>query len=57
MVRAHGACEPKGDRRMGKHMKLTEQERATIIDALTVAACQYVRMRTKLPTWHSTACR
>ena len=28
---------------MGKHMKLTEQERATIIDALTVAACQYVR--------------
>jgi hypothetical protein len=42
---------------MGKHMKLTEQERATIIDALTVAACQYVRMRTKLPTWHSTACR
>ena len=27
---------------MGKHMKLTEQERATIIDALTVAACQYV---------------
>ena len=43
MVRAHGACEPKGDRRMGKHMKLTEQERATIIDALTVAACQYVK--------------
>ena len=42
MVRAHGACEPKGDRGMGKHMKLTEQERATIIDALTVAACQYV---------------
>ena len=28
---------------MGKHMKLTEQERATIIDALTVAACQYVK--------------
>ena len=24
-------------------MKLTEQERATIIDALTVAACQYVK--------------
>ena len=28
---------------MGKHMKLTEEERATIIDALTVAACQYVK--------------
>ena len=28
---------------MGTHMKLTEQERATIIDALTVAACQYVK--------------
>jgi hypothetical protein len=26
---------------MEKHMKLTEQERAIIIEALTVAACQY----------------
>jgi hypothetical protein len=28
---------------MEKHIRLTEQERAIIVDALTVAACQYAK--------------